>query len=207
MKLQIAFDIPDLEKAVALASQVERYADIIELGTLLLYKHGARAVERFREALPKAVILADAKIIDRGKDSVTMFASAGADWVTVMAGTSAEVIHSACTTAHQLGRKVMLDLVDSSSVGQSALEAKNLGVDALLFHQPYDVKDALLMFDKWDMVRGNSPLPIYVAAKINRDTIENVIAIKPDGIVVGRAIVEADDPAAEAEFFAQVAQR
>jgi 3-hexulose-6-phosphate synthase len=201
MKLQIAFDVTDLDSAIDLAKKVAEQSDILEIGTLLIYKHGVAAIERFREAFPKHTLLADVKIIDRGKEVVAIMASAGADWITVMAGTGKEVIHSASTMAHQCNMKVMLDLVDASSLGQSALEAKNLGADALLFHQAYDEKDALILLDKWEMVRGNTQLPIFVSAKINRSTIFNILNIKPDGIVVGKSIIDADDPEQEAAFF------
>lgn len=201
MKLQIAFDISDLDQAVSLAQQVAEQCDILEVGTLLLYKYGAPAIERFKKEFPQKTILADAKIIDRGKEAVATMASAGADWVTVMAGTGKEVIHSASTMAHQCNVKVMLDLVDASSLGQSALDAKNLGADALLFHQAYDEKDAFILLDKWEMVRGNTSLPIFISAKITRSTIFNILNIKPDGIVIGKSIIDADNPLQEAAFF------
>lgn len=201
MKLQIAFDIADLDTAIDLAKMVAEHSDILEIGTLLIYKNGVKAIERFKEEFPQKTLLADTKIIDRGKEAVATMASAGADWITVMAGTGKEVIHSASTMAHQCNIKVMLDLVDASSLGQSALDAKNLGADALLFHQAYDEKDALILLDKWEMVRGNTTLPIFVSAKINRTTIFNILNIKPDGIILGKSIVDADNPAQEAEYF------
>jgi 3-keto-L-gulonate-6-phosphate decarboxylase len=204
MKLQISFDVTDLDNAIDLAKLVADHCDILEIGTLLIYKNGVAAVERFRETFPKKTLLADTKIIDRGKEAVATMASAGADWVTVMAGTGKEVIHSASTMAHQRNVKVMLDLVDSGSPGQSALDAKNLGADALLFHQAYDEKDALILLDKWEMIRGNTTLPIFVSAKITRTTILNILNIKPDGIVVGKSITDADDPAQEAAFYYQL---
>lgn len=204
MKLQISFDITDLDSAIDLAKLVVEQCDIIEIGSLLLYKHGVSAVEKFRETFPKKTLLVDTKIIDRGKEAVSLMASAGADWVTVMAGTGKEVIHSAATMAHQKNVKVMLDLIDSSSPGQSALDAKNLGADALLFHQAYDEKDALILLDKWEMVRGNTTLPIFVSAKISRTTIVNLLNINPDGIIIGKSITDADDPAQEAAFYYQL---
>lgn len=207
MKIQIAFDVTDLSKAIELAKQVNESVDIFEIGTLLLYQHGIHAIEAFRNAFPKKIILVDSKIVDRPKELITVLARAGADWVTVMAGANKDTIHLAATTANQLNCKIMLDTADSSSLGQTALEAKNLGAQALLFHQPYDEKDALLYLDKWDMVRGNSGLPIFVAAKITRDTIDKILSIKPDGIILGRSVLEAENPAAEAQFYAEIANK
>ena len=101
----------------------------------------------------------------------------------------------------------MLDLIASDSVGQSALEAKNIGADALLFHQPYSETESLVFLDKWDMIKGNSSLPIFVSAKINRDNVDKIVALRPDGIIVGLSITEAEDSAQEAQYFAELVSK
>jgi len=207
MKLQISFDLVDLDKALTIGTEVAQYADVIEVGTILIYRHGITAVSRFKETFPDKIILADTKIVDRGKEVVEIFADAGADWLTVMSGTSAQVIHATTTAAHNADVKVMLDLIDSASVGQSALEAKNLGADALLFHQPYSETESLVFLDKWDMIKGNSSLPIFVAAKINRANVDKIAALNPEGIIVGLSITEAEDSAREAAYFAELVNK
>jgi 3-hexulose-6-phosphate synthase len=201
MKIQISFDGIELENELSIAKKIAPYADSLEVGSTLLYKYGISAIKRFRETFPDKIILADAKIVDRGKQTVTLLADAGADWITVMAGTSKNVIHSACTTAHNLGKKIMLDLLDASSLGQSALEAQSMGVDALLLHKPYDEDDALKFLDQWEMVRGNSSLPIYISGKFTRDMVDKIKSINPGGIVIGKTIVQAENPEEEAQFF------
>jgi len=205
MKLQISFDLIDLDKAIAIGSDIVQYADVIEVGTFLIYHYGITAVKRFKEAFPDKVIFADTKIVDRGKEVTELFAGAGSDWITVMAGTSAYVIHATTTAAHNANIKVMLDLIDSDSVGQSALEAKNLGADALLLHQPYSETESLLFLDKWDMIKGNSSLPIFISAKINRDNVDKVVSLKPDGIIVG--ITDTQDSVQEAHYFAELVSK
>jgi len=201
MKLQISFDIPDLEKSIEIAKKVVEFSDVLEIGTILIHKYGIDTVEEFKKHFPDKKILVDTKIIDRGKDIVTLYAKTDVDWVTVMAGTSSKVIHRVCTEAQNHGIDVMLDMVDSTAPGQSALEAKNLGVDAILFHQAYDEKESLVFLDNLDMVQGNTDLPIFISAKINRDNVDKIIEMKPQGIVVGKSITESDDPAKEAKFF------
>jgi 3-hexulose-6-phosphate synthase len=202
MKLHITFDVADLDKALQTAAQVVEYCDALQVGSLLIYKYGVSAVKVFQEKFPQKDILAHARIADKGKDATTIFAQAGADWLTVLTGSRNDVILAACTYAHSVNKKVMVDLIDSSSPGQSALEAKNLGADALLFHQPYDEKAAsLTTIDNWEMVRGNTQLPIFIAGKINRDTIEQFMVLQPAGLIIGKAIVEADNPEKEAQFF------
>lgn len=208
MKIQISFDTPDLEKAIVLAQEISPYADMFEIGTVLLLHHGVAAVELFRKNFPDKTLVADTKIVDRGKIVAELFAHAGINMITVMAGAGKEVIHATCTTAHNNSMRVMLDLLDSNSLGQSALEAKNLGADALLFHQAHDEdENAPSFFDKWDIVRGNTDLPIFISADIKRTTIDAFVAMKPEGIIIGSGITEADDPAQEAAFFHSVINR
>lgn len=201
MKLQVSFDVTNLEDALQCATQVAPYCDVLEVGTLLIYHYGLEAIKKFKQSFPDKVIMADTKIVDRGKQAAKLMSLAGPDWVTVVAGTSKNVIHATCTTAKGLGMKVMLDLLDTHAIGQSAMEAKNLGVDALLFHEPSDEAASLVFLEKWDMVKGNTDLPIFVSASIDRMNIEDIIKVRPDGIIIGKNIVEAENPAQEAQFY------
>lgn len=201
MKLQISFDTPNLEHALSVAQAVQIHADIIEIGTIMLYQHGISVIQQFKQVCPDTDILIDTKIIDRGRTIVPVLATAQPNWITVMAGTSNQVIHATCTTAHANNINVMMDLLDSGSVGQSAMEAKNLGVDALLFHQSYEEEDSLVFMERWDMIKGNTELPIFVSAKIAQHNINEIVAFAPDGIVIGKSITDAENPAQEAEHF------
>lgn len=204
MKLQISFNLIDLDKAVQIASDNVNDIDIIEIGTVLIYQYGIEAIKRFKAEFPEKTILADTKIVHRGKDVAELCAQAGADWITVMAGAPANTIHSTTTTAHNLNMKVMLDLIDASSIGQSALEAKNLGVDALLFNQSYNDTDALIFLDKWDMIKGNTSLPIFVSGAIDRTNIDKIIALRPDTIIIGSTIINEESNSNETHSFADL---
>jgi 3-keto-L-gulonate-6-phosphate decarboxylase len=204
MKLQIVFNSLDLEKDLSLAKDLQELVDQVTIGQLLLFKYGLVAIERFRATLPQKIIIADTKIIEFGNDSAKLNLQAGADWITVLAGASQNIIHSTCTTAHNMGKKVMLDLIDAHSRGQSALEAKSYGVDAIIFHQPHDDYDQITLLDEWEMVKGNTQLPIYISAKINRDNIGDIVNIAPHGILISRAITQAEDPVVEAKFFREL---
>lgn len=201
MKLQIVFNSLELEKDLILAQAVSEYVDQITIGELLLFKYGLSAIEQFRTLLPQATIIADTKIIEFCNDTAKLILDAGADWITVLAGASQNIIHATCTTAHNMGKRVMLDLIDARSRGQSALEAKSYGADAIIFHQPHDDYDQITLLDEWEMVKGNSTLPIYVSAKINRDNILDIVNLAPTGILIGKAITQAENPEEEAKFF------
>ena len=49
MKLHIAFDLFDLKECLAIAKQVEPYADRFEIGSPLLYAHGVEAIKAFKK--------------------------------------------------------------------------------------------------------------------------------------------------------------
>lgn len=203
MKLQISFDITNLEKAIDIAKRVEQYADTFEIGTLLLYRYGIEAVEKFRVHFSNKQLLVDTKIIEQGKDTVTLFSSYGINWITIMAGAPKDMIHTVCSAAQSAKMSVMLDILDSNVAGQSAMEADQMGVNQLLVHRPYDEKDFMGFMEKWEMIRGNTPLPIFISGKINRDNIASLLPLQPDGIVIGSAIVKSENPAKEAEFFSR----
>jgi len=204
MKLQLSFELAELDNALNIAQQTQEYADIFEIGSTLIAHHGIRAVHQFREAFPEKTLLADLKIVDRPRSLIQAYTKAGANWITVLAGTSNSVIHRASNIAHDNNTSIMLDLIDASSLGQAALEAKSLGVDALLFHKPIEQENELAFLDDWDMVRGNTELPVFVSAQITRKTIQDVFQVSPSGIVISDAITQADNPHEEAAFFSQI---
>ena len=98
----------------------------------------------------------------------------------------------------------MLDLIDASSLGQSALEAKTLGADALLVHIPTEDVSQLTFMEMWDMVKGNTPLPIYLSGNFNTDTLATTLTLNPAAIVIGKEITMAQNPEAEAQKFSNL---
>jgi len=204
MKLQIAFNSANLEQDLEIAQKIAHLADRIEIGPILLSKYGLLAIEKFRAALPNCRLVANSKIIEFGHDLTRLNLEAGADWVTVLAGANKNVIHTTCTIAHQMGKKVLMDLIDARSRGQSALEAKSYGIDAIMFHQPHDDYDEVALTDEWDMVKGNTDLPIFISAQITRATLQAALNLVPYGISIGKAITQAEDPLTEAEYFHQM---
>lgn len=201
MKLQISFDVTDLDKAIEIAESVVNQCDIFEISTILLYKYGIEAVTRFRTAFPHKTLVVDTKLVDSSEPIIPMIAQAGANWITILAGSTQETIHALCKEASKHNLKVLLDLVDSSYKGQSAMEAKNLGADALLFHQPYSPATSLTFIDTWEMVKGNASLPIFISADINRENVNRIMLLKPQTLIIGKSIVLAADPAQEAQFY------
>ena len=208
MKLQIALDLLDLQKCLEIAKTIEPYADSFQIGSPLLLKYGVNAIEQLRAAFPDKEIFVETQIINHEQDITSMCIKAGANWVSVMAGTTKEVIHAVASLASQKNKFVLVDLFDANSIGQSAMDAQKLGVDALLYHNIYNENnESMFALEEWDDLKGNSKLPIFIRANINRDNIAFIMSLRPDTIIIGKAITQAKNPAEEAEFFFQSIQQ
>ena len=65
-KLQVAIDLLKTEDAIALATKVAPYIDIIELGTPLIKSEGLSVITAMKEAFPDKKVFADFKTADAG---------------------------------------------------------------------------------------------------------------------------------------------
>lgn len=202
--MQISYDFTNLSQALEIAKKTAPFADIIEIGALLIIAEGVKAIKEFKGAFPDKPILADAKIVDRVSEFVPLLSEAEAKYITVLYGTSNKVIQKASSIAHSLNSKIVLDLIDPETMGQGALEAESLNVDLLLFHYPHEIGETSNYIENWEIVRGNTKLPIFISGRISRKNIEEIVKLRPQGIVIGEAITNADDPEAQAMYFRQL---
>ena len=79
MKLQIAMDFDDMEKALHVLEETADGVDIIECGTDMLVRFGMEAVKKLKMLYPDKLILCDQKIMDGGHYFGCMAANFGAD--------------------------------------------------------------------------------------------------------------------------------
>lgn len=201
MKLQISFDFVDLNKAIEIAKKVEPFADILEIGSMLIYIHGINAVKEFAKNFPNKELFADVKLVDRVEPTIVEYSNAGAKTISVLAGTTNNVIQNATKTAHDNGSEIALDLADATSMGQSAMDSSALDVDKIIFHSPHESHNLEKLLEEWENVSGNTKTPIFIAGAITKENIKKVLELKPHGIIIGKSITQADDPAQAAEFF------
>ncbi|MBR9703472.1 hypothetical protein GOV10_05505, partial [Candidatus Woesearchaeota archaeon] len=82
--------------------------------------------------------------------------------------------------------------------------AADLKVDHILFHYPHEAGQTSEHLDLWESVDGNTDLPIFISGRINNDTVDKIISLKPNGIVIGSAITQAKDPAEAAKLFREI---
>lgn len=204
MKLQIAFDVLELDQCLDIAKSVDHFSDSFEIRSSLLMKYGILCIEQFRSTFPEKELFVQTQIISNAADIVPFCLKAGADFISVMAGTAQPTIHAAATITRQKNKKITLDLLDAHSLGQAAMDAQRLGADALLYHNIYDTyNQAQFAMEEWDNLKGNTSLPIYITSNIDRNNIHFIIDLKPDVISIGKTITQSVDPVQEATFYYQ----
>lgn len=202
MKLHISFNLIDLEKSCSIAQDVNEFCDAFEIGPVLFAHYGIHAIRKFRSTFPEKIIICDTNIVEFEKEIVALMTKSGCDWITVLAGASTNVIHNSCMSAHNAGKRVMIDLIDLPSAGQISVDAKSLGADALIVHNTETNPYAFL--DRWDMVKGNTTLPVFISTHITRESIQEMVNLDPAGIVIGDAITQAEKPREEAKYFYEI---
>lgn len=207
MKIQIAFDSIDLGSSLSIAAQTAPYADWLEVGTSLIKSAGIAAVRQFKERFPRNQIVADMKILDAGERESRLACENGADIVVVEACAGAATVRDAVRVAHDLGKKVMYDLLGISDLLAAAKGGRELAVDYLCFHKSTDEKGIAQFIDEFKKVAQAASLPLVVAGRINEQNIAQVMSVGPETLIIGSAITQASHPGAAAKRFADIIHR
>lgn len=204
MKIQIAFDFIDLGRSLSIAAETAPYADWLEVGTSLIKSAGITAVRQFKERFAKNQIVADMKILDAGERESKLACENGADIVVVEACAGAGTIRDAVRVAHDLGKKVMVDLLGAPDVLAAAKRGRELAADYLCFHKSTDEKGITQFIEEFKKVAAAASLPLVVAGRINEQNIVQVMSAGPETLIIGSAITQASNPGAAAKRFADI---
>jgi 3-hexulose-6-phosphate synthase len=196
MKLQLALD-GELTQSLAVLEAAAPFIDIVEIGTPLIYREGMRAVREARKAFPHLIVLADLKIMDAGGVEADLGFEAGADVVTVLGVTNDATVRGAVKAAQRAGKTIMIDLMQVANPVTRGRELLAMGCDYLCVHTAHDLQSG-----------GHSPLEtltrlrqalpearVAVAGGINLSTVNAIVALKPEIIVVGSAITGTENVA------------
>ncbi|MDN3595076.1 3-hexulose-6-phosphate synthase [Zunongwangia endophytica] len=199
-KLQVAIDLLNTEDAIALATKVAPYIDIIELGTPLIKSEGVRAITAMKEAFPDKMVFADFKTADAGGLEAEMAFKAGADYITILGSIDDATIIGAVEAATKYDRAVVVDTIGVKDRVQRAQEVSKLGVEFVELHAGLDEQAKPgYSIDVLVEEASRAGVPVSIAGGVNIDSIKKV---KESGAVVavaGGAIYGAEDPAAAAK--------
>jgi len=199
-KLQVAIDLLNTEDAIALATKVAPYIDIIELGTPLIKSEGLRAITAMKAAFPDKKVFADFKTADAGALEAEMAFKAGADYITILGSVDDATIAGAVAKAKEYNCGVVVDTIGIADRVKRAQEVIKLGVEFVELHAGLDEQakegySIQVLIDE----AARAGVPVSIAGGVNLNSIEGV---KNSGAVVavaGGAIYGAEDPAAAAK--------
>ncbi|MCM4167143.1 3-hexulose-6-phosphate synthase [Arenibacter antarcticus] len=200
VKLQVAIDFLKIEDAIALATKVAPYIDIIELGTPLIKSEGLAGIRKMKDAFPDKLVLADFKTADAGELEANMAFGAGADYVTILGTSGDSTIIGAVKAAKEHGKGVVVDTIGVKDKVKRAQEAIALGAEFVELHSGLDEQaeegySIQVLID--DAARAG--VPVSIAGGVNSGSIT---AVKQSGAIVavaGAAIYGAADPAKAAK--------
>ena len=219
MKLQVTLDTYSIDDGISLVQAIADYIDIIEVGTPLLRDTGMVAVELVKEAFPNVEVLADTKIWHNGARIARSAFEHGADMVTILAGATDKEVETVVSVAKSYNRLVAADMSEASGLVQRSAELEDLGVSYLMvpsgLRRIDEERDGQDAFHRNTRAMGGTPLALVrnvmrglsdtaevaVVDNITLDNLDKVIATHPGILLVGRAILAADDPAAAAAEF------
>lgn len=199
-KLQVAIDLLTTEDAIALATKVAPYIDIIELGTPLIKSEGLAVITAMKKAFPDKIVFADFKTADAGELEADMAFKAGADLITILGATGDATIVGAVKAAKAHGKGVVVDTIGVADRVKRAQEVIALGVEFVELHAGLDEQaqpgySIQVLID--EAARAGVPVSIAGGVKLS-----NITAVKASGVkvaVAGAAIYGAADPAAAAK--------
>ena len=195
MKIQVALDVTDRNAALQIAEAVADYVDIIEAGTPLIKACGMPVVEDLKSFGRE--VLADTKTMDAAELEGKLARDYGADYFTVLAVAPENTLRNALRVS---GIKKAVDLIGLHDKVEPA-QRFSKDFDVVVLHTGID--EGLFSPEGLEPLKG---LPnIAVAGGINLGNLASVVdALRPEIVIIGRAITAEKDPRTAAKKIREV---
>ena len=198
VKLQLALDLTNIEEAIKISEQLYNYIDIIEIGTPLIKEESAaESIMIMKKLFPKNLILADFKTMDAGKIEAGMAFDAGADIMTVCGTADDKTIKEVIAKSKKSGKKVMVDMIGVKDKLKRVLEIEKLNPGYICIRSV--TGGSLPDSEELIGLTGKIKTKIAVAGGITIDNIKNILRLKPEIIIIGKALTKAKNPVMEAK--------
>lgn len=189
--LQIALDQTNLAQAIAVAENVHSFVDVIEVGTILAFAEGMKAVSTLRANHPNHILVCDMKTTDGGAILARMAFSAGADWITVSAAAHIATTATCKKIADESGGEIQMELYGNWTMDDARIWV-DLGVTQAIYHRS---RDAELSGVGWterdlDKMRRLSALglDLSITGGIVPEEIHLFAGIEAKTFIAGRAL-------------------
>jgi len=195
--LQIALDIPDIAKTKTILSALPRSDRIVlEAGTPLIKKYGARVIHDLREIAKDVFIIADLKTLDVGQVEVDLAYEETADAVVASGLASKETLDKFIYEAKRLGIYAVVDMMDVKNP-LDTLRALDVPPDVVTIHRGIDEEHGGLT--RWELIReikttfAGKKILVAVAGGIEPSTAPKALESGADILIVGRYITQSKD--------------
>ena len=220
MRLQVTLDTYSVEEGIERVRPFAHLIDIVEVGTPLLLDEGMESVDRVHESFPTLDVLADTKIWHNGERIAQSAFVRGATMVSILAGASDREVETVVRVAESFGGTVVADLAEANNAVRRAAELEDLGVRCIMVPSGLHAiipRSVNHVFQHSTRAMGGTPLAlarnvsrglsgiaeVAVVDNINLENLDRVMAINPGILLVGRAILSAEDSVAAATEFRQ----
>ncbi len=207
--LQIALDIPDLERTKRIISEVPRSDRVIyEAGTPLIKKYGASVIQELRQVAKDVFIVADLKTLDVGQVEVDLAFEETADAVVASGLASRDTLDKFIYEARRLGIYAIIDMMDVADPMKILESLKELP-DVIILHRGID--EERVGKTRWELIKEiktkfkNWKLLVAVAGGVEPSTVTAAMKAGADILIVGRYITQSKDVEhAAKEFLDQI---
>jgi 3-keto-L-gulonate-6-phosphate decarboxylase len=206
--LQVALDHLDTAGALESARMLGPEVDVLEVGTLLCYAEGVRAVRAVRACWPDHILLADLKAADAGGVAAELVYSAGATWMTVICSAPIATMEAALKVARGYGsdRDVQVELYGDWTF-EHAREWQGIGLTQVVYHRGRDAQAAGKGWDETDLEKINRlvemGLAVSVTGGLTPQDLGQFRGIPVKAFIAGRSLYGAKDPVAAAQEFSR----
>lgn len=195
MLLQLALDAP-FKRSLDILHQVRPFIDIAEIGTPQIFQNGVGIAAQYLQDFPDLDLLADLKIMDAGKFEAQIAFQAGCKYITALGVASDQTILGALEEANKYDGCLIVDMIEVENLIERCKQLLKLGADYFCLHTAYDRQQSeKAPTDSLKIIRQAFPkVKLAIAGGIGLDTIDEIVELQPDIIVVGGAITTAANP-------------
>lgn len=194
MKVQVAIDRVDIDKAIELVEKFNGVADIIEIGTSIIKDYGLLNLKELTLKSNKSLILGDIKTNDEGAYEFTMGYNQGFDILTVMGSSSLETLQKCYEVTKEKNKKMMIDLLECSY--EKIKEISRFDEAIYCLHTSVDKSNSNNIIYELREFKLKFPLikNIAIAGGINLEVIKKLKNEDINIVVIGSSIIAAKDP-------------
>ena len=202
--LQVALDHTDLPSALTAAEKLRGEVDVMEVGTILCYAEGARAVQTVSALYPDNIIVADLKAADAGSVVADMVFSRGATWMTCICSAPLATMKAAREIAQKHNGDIQVELYGDWSFDHAA-QWKSIGITQCIYHRGRDAAAAGESWGEEDLKKlsklADMGMDISATGGLAAADLHLFKDLPIKSFISGRALYDVEDPQQAARDF------